>query len=500
MARIFLFLTALLFSLTCHGQDWKALLNEFEQYAEESRKASHAVGMAVAIVKDGKIVYAKGFGERGVHDKQPVSPETLFQVGSLSKSFTTALTSIAIDRKLFQWEDPVIRFMPSFLMHDPWVTRAFQIEDLFAQRSGLVPYAGDTQGVLGFPIDRILANLRYFEPVTSFRSTFGYQNVFFSVGAQVLANTTGKNWHTLLQEEIFQQLGMTASSSTLSSYLKTRNRVSWHQLMPDGTVELLPDTIEPAETPYIYAASGGVNSTVLDLSKWLILQADQGMYQGKQIISKENVSRMHRPHIYGYSQNDRDFYYCLGWAFEMYSPYPIIWHNGGTFGVSNNMALIPQERLGIVILCNTKETVVSEALTMKFFDLYFGKPKTDWTKKMLDAQKEARKKELAKRSSTANPLPPLPLNAYTGTYSNPVYGDLVITIKGNDLIGEIGPRKTQWVFKHYNRDTFSIWWSPIEDGSNKALFYMNAENKPNQVFIESLAAENQGLFQRKVEK
>ncbi len=499
MNRIFFFITALFLPLLSHAQDWKAILNEFEQYAQESMQASKTVGSSVAIVKDGKVVYAKGFGERSLQDKQPVTPDTIFQIGSLSKSFTTALTAIAVDRKLLNWEDPVIRWMPTFLMYDPWVTRGYLIEDLYAQRSGLVPYAGDYQASLGVTIDQIVANVRYFQPITSFRSSFAYENVFFSVGAQVLHNTTGKDWQSLIQEEFFQPLGMKSSSYTLASYLKTPNRVGWHELKPNGAVQLLPDTMEGGDAPYIYAASGGINSTILDMAKWIIMQTDQGMYLGKQIVSKENLARTHRPNIYAFNRDNHSLYYCMGWISEEYSPYPIIWHNGGTFGVSTNMAIIPEERLGIVVLCNTRGSVVAESLTMKFFDLYFGKPKTDWTKKMMAIVQDVFKKELAKHPPIAKPLPALPLNAYTGTYSNPVYGDLVVTVKGGELVGEIGPKKTQWIFKHYNRDTFSLWWPPIEDGSNKVLFYMDAENKPSQVFIEALAGENQGLFVKKAE-
>ncbi len=490
-------LIALFIPLVSYAQDWKKLLNEFEQYAEESRVACQAVGMSVAIVKDGKMVYAKGFGKRNVNDPELVTPETLFQIGSMSKSFTTALSAIAVDRKLLKWEDPVIRWMPSFLLYDPWVTRAFQFEDLFAQRSGLVPYAGDNQAILGVPIDQMIANIRYFEPATSFRSSFAYQNIFFSIGAQVLTNVTGKSWLSLLQEELFQPLGMKSSSATLASYLKAPNRAGWHVLQPNGVVEYLPETIEPADAPYIYAAAGGINATILDMSKWIMMQADEGLNLGKRIISKENLSRTHRAHVYAFTLDNSDLYYCLGWGVQGYSPYPIISHNGGTLGAGNNMAIIPQERLGIVVLCNTRGTVLAEALTMKFFDLYFEKPKTDWTKKMIASLKEVQKQDAAKNTPLAKPLPPLPLSEYTGTYSNPVYGDLTITAKGNELIGEIGPKKTQWVFKHYNRDTFSLWWPPLEDGSNKVLFYLNAQNKPTKVFIELLSGEKQGLFEKK---
>lgn len=490
-------LTALLFPLIGHAEEWDALLSEFEQYAEESRVASQAVGVSIAIVKDGKRIYAKGFGARSINDSQPVTPETLFQIGSMTKSFTSALTALAVDRKLLKWEDPVIQWVPTFLMYDPWVTREFQIEDLYAQRSGLVHHVGDNQGILGASADQMIANLHYFEPVTSFRASFAYQNVFFNIGGQALLKATGKSWQALLQDEIFLPLGMKSSSTDLSSYLKVPNRVGWHVLKDDGTIELIPETAVYAGTVYTFSAAGGINSTVLDMSEWIMMQTDSGEFQGKRIISKENLSRTHLAHIYAGNVNGLESYYCLGWGLQEYSPYPLIRHDGGTLGVSNNMAIIPQERLGIVILCNTRESILSAALILKFFDLYYKKPKVDWTKRLLDDQKKLQARVLAKKAPIANPLSALPLNAYTGTYTNPVYGDLLITVRGNDLVGQIGPRKTEWIFKHYNRDAFSFWWSPFEEGTSKVLFYMDAQNKPNQVFIEALSGEKQGVFVRK---
>jgi CubicO group peptidase (beta-lactamase class C family) len=495
-----LVLVALLFPLISHAEEWEALLKEFEQYAEESRVASQSVGMSIAIVKDGKRIYAKGFGVRSINDSQPVTPETLFQIGSMTKSFTTALTALAVDRKLLKWENPVIQWVPTFLMYDPWVTREFQIEDLYAQRSGLVHHVGDNQAILGVSADQMIANLHYFAPVTSFRSSFAYQNIFFNIGGLALLKATGKSWQDLLKEEIFRPLGMKSSSADLSSYLKVPNRVGWHALKEDGTVELIPETAVYAGTVYTFAAAGGINSTVLDMSEWIMMQADSGEFQGKRIISKENLSRTHLAHIYAGNVNGIESYYCLGWGLQEYSPHPIIRHDGGTLGASNNMAIIPEERLGIVILCNTRESILSAALILKFFDLYYKKPKVDWTKKLLDDQKKLQALAVAKKAPIANPLPALPLNAYTGTYTNPVYGDLLITVRGNDLIGQIGPRKTEWIFKHYNRDAFSFWWPPFEEGTRKVLFYMDAQNKPSQVFIEALSGEKQELFVRKSEE
>lgn len=473
--------------LVCHsfsfGKELPEILNEFDAYAEKSFKEWNIVGMSIAIVKDGKTVYSKGFGKRKLGDDAPVTPDTLFQIGSISKSFTTALTAIAIDRKLLNWEDPVINHLPGFLVFDPWATRNFEVQDLYSQRSGLPGYTGDLQAMLRMPIEDLIHNLQFFPPSTSFRSEFAYQNVFFSIGAKALEAKTGKNWDDLVKNELFKPLDMTNSSSSLEDYLKEPNRAGWHLRHPDGSTILIDEDFDMANWAYVYKASGGINSSAKEMASWITLQADQGTFQGKELISKENLNRTHRPYIFALDQYNGANFYCLGWLSLTYSPYPIIWHNGGTSGAKNNLAFIPEERLGIVILTNTTDSQLPEALTMQFFDLYYGKANLDWSATLHTQQKELEKTLLAKNAPIKDPLPPLPLENYTGEYSNKVYGKIQISVDGNDLKVAIGPTPTIWTLKHYNRDTFSLFWYPFQ-GDTKVYFSFKEANKPSEVTFE----------------
>lgn len=481
--------------LLCHsysfGKELPTILNDFDAYAEKSFKEWNVVGMSIAIVKDGKTVYSKGFGKRKLNDDALVTPETLFQIGSISKSFTTALTAIAADKKLLKWDDTVINHLPNFLVFDPWVTRNFEIQDLYSQRSGLPGYTGDVQTMLKMSIDEVIHNLQFFPPSTSFRSEFAYQNVFFSIGAQVLEAKTGEKWDDLVKEELFKALGMTNSSSSLEDYLKEPNRAGWHLRHPDGSVTLIAEDFDMANWVYVYKASGGINSSAKEMANWITLQADQGVFQGKELISKENLTHTHRPYIYVADLYDAASFYCLGWLSHAYSPYPIIWHNGGTSGAKNNLGFIPEERLGIVILTNTVETQLPEALTLQFFDLYYDKADQDWSAKLLATQKKMEKAILAKNAPIKNPLPSLPLENYTGEYSNKIYGKIQISVEGNDLKVAIGPTPTIWTLKHYNKDTFSLWWPPSE-GDWKVYFSFKDSEKPSEVTFEIIP--EQGTF------
>lgn len=478
----------------CFGKEIDEVLKDFETYAEKARQDWQAVGMSIAVVKDGKLIYTKGFGQRSLQDKEPVTPDTVFQVGSISKAFTSALTAIAADRKLLSWEDQVVSHLPNFMLADPWVTRQFEVEDLYAQRSGLPAYVGDPQAMLDVPIETIINNLRFFQPLTSFRSQFAYQNVFFSVGAELLKSKTGLSWNELLAQEIFKPLEMTHSSSTLQAYLKEPNRVGWHVRKPGAKILPIPDDFDAADWIYVYGPAGGVNSSAKEMANWLILQADQGQFKDKQVISKENITRTTRPHIYIGERCGTSNFYCLGWLLMEYSPYPIIWHNGASSGVNNNLAFIPQDRLGLVILCNTRDTLLAEALTLQFFDMVYGKENKDWNKILLEMQQELEKKSIAENKPLENPLPALPLESYAGTYANTVYGNAKVSVEGDHLKLEIGPKPTIWTLKHYNKDAFSLWWFP-EEGDTKVFFEFDKGSKPSRMTVELLQSGGQGTFE-----
>lgn len=487
----------ILLCLFCHsfsfGKELPSVLKDFDVYAEKAYKEWNVVGMSIAIVKDGKTVYSKGFGKRKLSDDAPVTPDTLFQIGSISKSFTTALTALAVDRKLLTWEDPVIQHLPNFLVYDPWVTRNFEIQDLYSQRSGLPGYTGDLQAMIRMPIEDLIHNLQFFPPATSFRSQFAYQNVFFSIGAKALEAKTSMKWDDLVKNELFKPLNMTNSSSSLKDYLKEPNRAGWHLRHPDGKVTLIAENFDMADWVYVYKASGGINSSAKEMANWITLQADEGIFQGKELISKENLNRTHRPYIFAGDIYGGANFYCLGWLSHAYSPHPIIWHNGGTSGAKNNLGFIPEERLGIVILTNTIDTQLPEALTMQFFDIYYGKADHDWSAQLLAKQQELEKTALAKMAPVKDPLPSLPLENYTGEYTNKIYGKIRISVDGKNLKVAIGPTPTIWTLKHYNRDTFSLWWYPSE-GETQAHFSFNGSDKPSEVNFDII--QEQGTFVR----
>lgn len=497
MKKIILFLTLWITSITADDHI-NSVIKKFETYIEEERKNWEIPGLAIGIIKEDQVVFSKGFGQRGLNDTRPVDENTIFQTGSLSKAFTSALTAIGVDKKWVKWEDKVVTHMPSFRLSDPWVTSEFEIVDLFCQRSGLPAHVGDNQSFLGFSQKEIIDNLIHTKPESSFRSQFAYQNIFFVIAAEILKFKTGLNYSELLDREIFKPLGMLDSTSTLESYLKAENSAEWLIRSPNGKVKSLSRDFTGNNWNYILGPAGGINSNLKDMCKWMILQINKGVFNGKQLISQENMEKMHRPFIF-VSKEFFPSYYALGWVYQEYSPYPIIWHNGATLGVYNVAAFIPQEKLGIIILSNVRDTQLSLALSWQFFDMYFGKDTTNWSKKFLEMT-IAKEKKNSESTSPPKEFPPMPLEIYTGKYHSVVYGDALVEKDQDNLVLKIGKLNTKIRLKPWSRDIFTLVWPAIDEGHSKVFFSTNKNSLVTTMNVQIFSEEGNGLFEKIDEK
>lgn len=473
-----------------------SIIPEFERYADEARQKWEIPGMAIGIVKGDQVIYTKGFGQRGMHDKRPVDEGTIFQIGSLSKAFTSALAAIAVDRKWLEWNDKVIAHLPDFRVSDPWVTQAFEIADLMCQRSGLPTGAGDSQSLLGYSDTEILEHLRFLQPASSFRSQFAYQNVFFLAMAEIMKRKTGMTYPEQLKKELFDPLGMNDTTATLEDYLKETNSAEWLMRMPNGRMEILQRDFPGREWTYVLAPAGGINSNVRDMVKWLILQASEGTFSGKKLISKDSLKKTHQPHTFMDFALPFPTAYALGWMHSEYDPYAIIWHNGATFGVYNVAAFIPQERVGIIVLSNVRNTQLSLALALQFFDLYFDKKGTDWSGRLLKELLD-KEKQFKEMPPAAAFLPAQPLENYAGTYHNAVFGDVRVEEDGKGLKLVIGKNKTTMRLKHWSRDTFSLEWPPFQEEPSKVYFYSDSDKPVIKMHAELFSQEGDGIFEMK---
>ncbi|HEV8712564.1 MAG TPA: serine hydrolase domain-containing protein, partial [Candidatus Binatia bacterium] len=376
----------------------------------------------MAIVKDDAVVFTKGYGVRTLGDPTPVTAPTVFWIGSATKAFTVASLAMLVDAGKLRWDDPATKYLPGLQLYDPYVTRELTVRDLLTHRSGLegADFLWDGSG---YDRDEILRHLRYLEPSWSFRSRFGYQNIMYLAAGQIIPAVTGQSWDTFVQERIFTPLGMTASHTSVTA-LPSGGDVAAPHAWIEGKVQPLPwhnlDNIGPA---------GSITSNVLDMAQWVRLQLGEGTYQQVQLFSAAVAKEMHMPQTVIRPEPPWSWFfpeahfvlYGLGWFLHDYQGRKVVEHGGGTSGIRALVTLLPEEKLGLVILTNLGEIFLPEALRYRVFDAYLGRPPRDWSWEFLQEAKgrleqteaerkkqEATRVELIERFNTA-PLMRRPL-------------------------------------------------------------------------------------------
>ncbi len=480
-------------------ENLKKILADFDQYAAKARADWKIPGMAIGIVQDGKLIFARGFGVKTVGGNDPVTPKTVFQIGSTSKAFTATLAAMMVDEGKLKWDDKVIDHLSDFRMYDPWVTREFQVFDLMSQHSGMPAYAADTLYLTGFDRSYIKRAIRHIKPVTSFRAQYAYQNGLWLVAADLVEKYSGKTWEQTLQERLFNPLGMSNSSADKQSFLLAKDVSSLHALENDQVVAL-PKNWEFMDWSYTAGPAGAINSNIVDMAKWLSFQMNNGKVSDKQLVSPFNMQVLRSPKTIVNLASDvhKNIFYCLGWLYMEHSPYPVIWHNGGT-SMKTMVAYVPEQKIGIVILSNYV-TQLPELLTFRFFDQYAGKPAKD-----LSAEALAELERMKQEEKTRKPVPPkkstaaMPLDKYAGDYYNDVYDRINISIVNGKLTVMMGPKKVKMALHHRDKDIFALQWLGVGLGSESgfAAFQVDPQGKVTGVTLDFLNQDDDlGVFKR----
>jgi CubicO group peptidase (beta-lactamase class C family) len=476
-----------------------------DEYVQKAMQDWEVPGLAIAIVKDDKVVLAKGYGVREIGKETPVDEHTLFAIGSSTKAFTTAALGMLADEGKLSWDDPVTKYLPWFQLFDPWVTRELTIRDLVTHRSGL-----ERADLLWYGSslsrDEILRRIRYLEPTWSFRSTFGYQNIMFLAAGQVVAAVSGMSWDDFVKQRIFTPLGMTMSNTSVTALKKAEDVATPHAKI-EGVVQTVSwrniDNIGPA---------GAINSNVLDMAQWLRLQLGEGNYQGKQLLSSAVVDEMHTPQIViprgGFPANlipETHFStYGLGWFLDDYRGRKIVYHGGNIDGMSVLVAMIPEENLGLVVLTNMNGSFLPSLLMYKIFDAYLGAPARDLsaltlpTFKTIETQAQSAEQKM-EASRVMGTKPSLLLEEYAGIYTDKLYGDAKVTLENGKLVLQYGPALIGGL-EHWHYDTFRATWRDRLLGKSLVTFTFDAAGKADglkvtvegQPIIEFKRAPNQG--------
>lgn len=482
------------------NEEFEKIIADLDQYTAKAMVDWKIPGMAVGIVRDGRLVFAKGYGVKTLGSPDPVTENTIFQIGSTTKAFTATLAAMLVDEGKFKWEDKVVDHAPDFMMYDPWVTREFEIVDLMAQHSGMPAYAADHLFFMGYGSEYIRRAIRYIKPVSSFRAKFAYVNNLWLVSAQIIEKYSGKTWEQFLKERIFDPLEMTNSSADMESFLNAKDVSSMHELS-GGNIQALPKNWEFLDWSYIAGPSGAINSNITDMAKWLIFQMNDGKAGSKQLVSAENMKVIHSPKtvIGPGSEPQKNIYYCMGWIYHEHSPYPILWHDGGTM-MKTMVAYIPEQKIGIIILSNYI-TNLPNLLAFRFIDQCEGNPAKDLSAEGLAELDKTKKDENAKKAvAPKDPIAPMALEKYTGTYSNDVYGDINVSVGEEKLELVIGPKKVKVALTPWSKDIFTAKWPFSESDSDAAfaIFHVDPAGSVTGVTLDSLNQDDDlGVFKRK---
>lgn len=358
------------------SQSLDAKVAEIDAYAQrvvDTWKGTSGAGMAIAVVKDDKVVFAKGYGPLRIDGPAQVNENTVFAIASNSKAFTTAALAILVDEKKIAWDDKVSKYLPEFQMYDPWVTSELTIRDLVTHRVGLDTFSGDLLWYeTTYSPDEILRRVRYLKPVSSFRTRFGYQNLMFIAAGKVVEKVAGRSWCTFVKERILTPLAM---SRTTCSINDLPDNAAWPHNESGGKLRVL----NRGNVDGSYSAAA-LNSSVADLSKWVRLQLGRGKFEGKQIflnskagrcISSGSPNKSARPARRVFSRHFAGV--GMGWFVYDYYGRKVINHSGGLDGMLSYTVLIPEENAGFVILTNS-ESPTYAVMMNKVRDILVGAP------------------------------------------------------------------------------------------------------------------------------
>ena len=446
-------------------------------------------GIAVAVVKDGKVIHAKGYGVRSLATNQKTDENTLFGIASNSKAFTSAGLGMMVDEGKLKWDDKVTDIIPEFKMYNPYVTEEFTVRDLLTHRSGLGLGAGDLMiwpDSINFTKKDIIHNLRFLKSVSSFRTKYDYDNNLYIVAGEVLARVSGMTWEDFITNRILKPLGMNTTTVSVQSIKNNNNVIDAHAPV-NGKVQVIHNSWSETAN-----AAGGLCSNLTDMCKWIIMQMDNGKYgEGltKQLFSEavhndmwqmQTIIPVAGPGIY----NTHFSGYGLGWALSDVKGYKQVSHTGGLAGTVTQVTLLPELKLGIIVLTNQQSGAAFTAITNTIKDSYFGIKEADRVKQMheravkneADAKKatdEVWKNIEAQQKLNTSKIDP---SLFVGTYTDKWFGDVNISVKNGKMWFDAkrSPKLSGEMFS-YKGNTFIVKWNDRSQDAD-AFVKFNVDN------------------------
>lgn len=452
----------------------KKQLQDFDKYVDQTLKDWNVPSAGVAIVKDGEVVWAKGYGMKDVEGKVAATEYTQYAIGSSSKAFTAAAVCLLADEGSIDLDKPLKNYLEDFELWDEYASENMTPRDLLCHRSGLprhdlVWYGTDKSR------DEIFQTLKHLEPTATFRETWQYQNLMFMTAGYLVEKVSGKSWEDFVKAEIFAPLEMKTANFSVNDIQKA-NDYALPYRDDDGKLIKMPyrniDAIGPA---------GSINANVMEMSNWVIMQLAKGKFGEKEVLSPTMIQQMHTPHmVMPGTVSDEVFYnsYGLGWFITSYRGHLRVEHGGNIDGFSANVCLMPRDSIGVVVLTNMNGTRATSIIRNAAVDRMLELDKIDWNERLLKQKKEAEKK--AEDNSKEEPSgkvegtqPSHELSAYAGNFEHPAYGKILVAVKDGKL--NLKTHGFDFMLNHYHYDIFES-DDPLL-GKQKIAFHSNLQGE-----------------------
>jgi CubicO group peptidase (beta-lactamase class C family) len=463
-------------------------LGGLDAYIERARADFENVGVAVAVVKGDAVVYARGFGVRQHGKPARVDPDTLFQVGSTTKAFTAAALGLLVEQGNVHWDDPVTDYLPNFRLQDPWRTPQLTVRDALSHRSGIAETPYFIYATMD--ADAAVEQLRYIAPQDRFRDSFNYNNLMYGVAGQIVAAASGMSWGEFVNSRLMQPLGMSRSGTSLYEFWDARFVTPTYR----GSAAASPTAADARDSnvamPHIRdevgavnvlawqsydnaAASGSIVSRVSDMAAWVIPHLNEGRSRGRQVLQPGTVRELHATQNVHVKHMQFPFAdsaegYAMGWFKARYRGSVYLSHGGGIAGFPAYVALMPDERIGVVVLANSRRIgdgyAFHMAIALRAIDQLLNARPRDWSQELSmrtrDAILQARKEEEQLQQSRLRNAPPsLPLEEYTGEYEDAAShsGRIRIWLEGGELnLSFAGDGAFSGTLVHWHRDVFRL--------------------------------------------
>lgn len=488
--------TFLIFSvLTLSAQPDKKRWKKLDEYVLSSIEEWDVPGVAIGVIDHGEVILLKGYGLRDVENNLPVTPQTTFAIGSSSKAFTALAVSMLVEDGLIEWDEPIKTYLPDFEMWDEVATEEMTAIDLLSHVSGLprhdLAWYGSTR-----TREELYLGLKHFEPTTSFRGGWQYQNLMFMTAGILIERVSGQTWEEFIQERILDPLDMDATSADFFALTENELAAKGYGLEEDE-LELLPyrniNTIGPA---------GSINSTAEDMLEWMNMLLYRGMVDTQQVVEGRTVGAVMRPRAImpGGASEDK-FYslYGMGWMITSYRGNVMIEHGGNIDGFSAGVCLLPMDSIGIVVLTNMNGTPIPTIMEYYLTDLLLDLEETDWSEdmrgdyeKMMEAMSNSSEEDLMKIEGTS---PAKELSAYSGTYHHPGYGDVLVSMGDTGLVMTYNDNES--TLGHYHYDVFQA--NSGVYNTMKIQFFLNEEGELSECAIGMQAGVEKIRFDKQPE-